>query len=147
MSIKKYHDFWPEIAGSLPDSKKLTLLRNKIDLTGESASIQFEEGYVSIKLCARTGEGMGILRQHLKKIMGFNASGEGKFIARRRHLDALHRALCALKEGLRQFTMHHGIELLAEDLRQAQLAIDEITGRFSSDDLLGEIFAGFCIGK
>ena len=144
---KKIHEFWPEIAGSLPDPKKLTLLRNKIDLTGDSPEIAFEDGYASVKLCAKTGEGIEILKQHLKKIMGFNASGEGKFIARRRHLDALHRALYALKDGLTQFNIHHASELLAEDLRQAQLAMDEITGRFTSDDLLGEIFAGFCIGK
>lgn len=144
---EKIPDFWPEIAGHLPDPKKLTLLRNKIDLTGDIPERVLEEGYYSIKLCAKTGQGIDILKQHLKKIIGFDTSVEGKFMARRRHLDALKRAYTCLKEGLEQFNQHFAHELLAEDLRQAQLALDEITGRFTADDLLGKIFADFCIGK
>ena len=72
---------------------------------------------------------------------------EGGFIARRRHLDALKRAQLAVQTAYQQLTRHHAGELLAEDLRQAQQALSEITGEFSSDALLGEIFSSFCIGK
>ena len=140
-------DFWPAIAGKIPSPNKLTVLRNKIDLTGDEPSIKVEGEYCSIKLCAKTGEGIDLLKQHLKKIMGFNDSIEGKFIARQRHLEALKQADFHLKNGLAEFDLHGAKELLAEDLRQAQLALDEITGRFTADDLLGKIFSSFCVGK
>lgn len=146
-SEEQLNDFWPAIAGSMPEPKKLTVLHNKIDLTGNEPSIKVEGDYCLIQLCAKTGEGIDLLKQHLKKMMGFNASIEGKFSARKRHLDALNRAYHCLKEGLQQFNVHHAGELLAEDLRQAQLALGEITGRFTADDLLGKIFSSFCIGK
>lgn len=138
---------WPLIAGSLPDPKRLTLLRNKIDLIGEVPQINEEDGYCSIKLCAKTGEGVELLKQHFKKLMGFNVSMEGKFSARSRHLEALKKAYDCLQVGCQQFKMHRAGELLAEDLRLVQQALDQITGRFSSDDLLGRIFSSFCIGK
>ena len=79
--------------------------------------------------------------------MGFEQTTEGGFSARCRHLDALQRAASALDHGYRQLTLAGSGELLAEDLRQAQQVLGEITGAFSSDDLLGRIFSSFCIGK
>ena len=87
------------------------------------------------------------LKQHLKDIMGFCNSGEGGFTARRRHLDALERAQSFLALGKTQLHGYAAGELLAEDLRQAQNALSEITGEFTPDDLLGRIFSSFCIGK
>ncbi|MST80652.1 tRNA uridine-5-carboxymethylaminomethyl(34) synthesis GTPase MnmE, partial [Lactobacillus equicursoris] len=82
-----------------------------------------------------------------KEVMGFSATTEGRFSARRRHLDALDRAMAALEAGRTQLEGYGAGELLAEDLRDAQQALGEITGEFSADDLLGEIFGSFCIGK
>jgi len=79
-------------------------------------------------------------------VMGYTGTGEGKFIARRRHLDALQRALGFLDEAKLRLE-HKSGELLAEDLRQAQQALGEITGEVTSDELLGQIFTRFCIGK
>ena len=90
---------------------------------------------------------MDALRSHLKDVMGFDAAGEGGFIARRRHIDALKRAQVALENGYQQLVLTAAGELLAEDLRTAQKSLGEITGDFSADDLLGEIFGSFCIGK
>jgi tRNA modification GTPase len=79
--------------------------------------------------------------------MGYQAGSEGSFSARRRHLDALERAQAFLQTGQQQLQAEQAGELLAEDLRQAQQCLSEITGEFSSDDLLGRIFSSFCIGK
>jgi tRNA modification GTPase len=87
------------------------------------------------------------LQTALKELAGFRSSGEGVFIARRRHLDALDHAEHALNEAVRLAAQGTGGEFIAEELRQAQRYLGEITGTFSSDDLLGRIFASFCIGK
>ena len=102
---------------------------------------------MEIALSATDGGGVEALRAHLKACMGFEQTTEGGFSARRRHLDALQRAASALDHGYRQLTLAGSGELLAEDLRQAQQVLGEITGAFSSDDLLGRIFSSFCIGK
>jgi tRNA modification GTPase len=99
-----------------------------------------------IRLSAKTGEGVALLRDYLKQSMGFQGSGEGSFMARRRHLDALARAAINLDTGDQLLQQGSG-ELLAEELRLAQQALGEITGEVTSDDLLGRIFASFCIGK
>lgn len=139
--------FWQEFAKELPDNKKLTVVYNKIDLIVEQPSCVHDAGLTIIKLSAKTGHGIALLKDHLKTIMGFNTSGEGNFSARRRHLDALQRVKQLLMIGQQQLLDQHAGELLAEDLRQAQLILSEITGEFTADDLLGEIFASFCIGK
>jgi len=90
---------------------------------------------------------MDDLRDHLKAVMGYNAASEGGFIARRRHIESLQQAEQFLNSGMDQLLYAQAGELLAEDLRQAQQALNEITGEFSSDDLLGRIFSSFCIGK
>ena len=90
---------------------------------------------------------MDLLFSTLKKSMGFESESENTFIARRRHLDALDKASVSLKAGLTQLQEFKAGELLAEDLKQAQNCLSEITGEFTSDDLLAEIFSSFCIGK
>ena len=144
---------WPEFVDKLEDATKITLVRNKIDLSNEAAGLfqsnsdglNPENTYIGIS--AATGAGIDDLKQHLKTIMGFSESGESGFTARRRHLDALERAQSFLASGKAQLQGYAAGELLAEDLRHAQNALSEITGEFTPDDLLGRIFSSFCIGK
>ncbi len=139
---------WPEFLQQRPDPAKLTLIRNKADLSHEAVAMQVcNDGHVTISLSAKSTEGLDLLREHLKACMGYEQTLEGSFSARRRHLDALKQASTALEHGHAQLTLAGAGELLAEDLRQAQQVLGEITGAFSSDDLLGRIFSSFCIGK
>ncbi|MFO7592532.1 MAG: tRNA uridine-5-carboxymethylaminomethyl(34) synthesis GTPase MnmE [Pseudomonadota bacterium] len=130
----------------LPEGPAITVVRNKADLSGNSPEIVDGELGSEIRLSAKTGEGVGLLREYLEKTMGYQGGGEGSFMARRRHLDALERAAANLVNGDQLLQQGSG-ELLAEELRLAQSALGEITGELSSDDLLGKIFASFCIGK
>ncbi len=132
-----------KIRQKLPKSLEVTIVRNKIDLTNAVAIEKNNE----IALSAKSGEGVELLRDHLKKIMGYTGLTEGVFLARRRHLDALIRAKEFVLNGQKQLQESKAGELLAEDLRQAQHALGEITGFVSSDALLGKIFSSFCIGK
>jgi tRNA modification GTPase len=137
---------WPDFAEILPNQNNITVIHNKCDLVGEAPALI--DGLVTvIRLSAKQGEGIDLLRQHLKHSMGYSGAGEGGFTARRRHLDALTRADKSLQNGLRQLRDYNAGELLAEDLRHCQNALSEITGEFTPDDLLGEIFSNFCIGK
>lgn len=129
----------------LPPGIGTTIVRNKIDLSGAEPGIVDTEQGVEVRLSALSGEGLPLLREHLKASMGY--TGQGSFIARRRHLEALDRAQAYLAAGREQLLAHQAGELLAEDLRLAQEALGEITGAFTSDDLLGRIFSSFCIGK
>jgi tRNA modification GTPase len=137
---------------SMTEGTGITVIYNKIDKHERRPEIktkrlQAGSDRTEIYLSAKTGDGIELLRQHLKDSMGYRQKTEGQFIARRRHLEAIdtaeehlslaHRNLHELKAG----------ELLAEELRMAQGALSSITGEFSSDDLLGRIFADFCIGK
>lgn len=130
----------------LPQGLDVTVIRNKCDLSSHAPNSVSGEMGTEIRLSAKTGEGMDLLRTHLKKSMGYQGSGEGSFMARRRHLDALERAAANLRSGEELLQQGAG-ELLAEELRMAQQALGEITGEVSSDDLLGKIFSSFCIGK
>ena len=131
---------------TLPNSVPVTVVVNKIDLiAGVSRYEQSEPA--RLYLSAATGEGIDLLREHLKECMGFQGADAGTLSARRRHLDALARSHTHLEEAARLLTEHRAGELMAEELRQAQHALGEITGEFTSDDLLGRIFASFCIGK
>lgn len=103
--------------------------------------------YPCVVISARYGQGLDLLREHLKQIMGFASHHVGGFSARRRHLDALQRTLQHLEQASHALTQQQAGELAAEDLRLAQNTLSEITGMFSSDDLLGRIFSSFCIGK
>lgn len=141
-------NIWPEFVAKLTDPSKITLVRNKIDISGETPGLtQLTDKSISIGISAATGLGIDALKQHLKEIMGFSETGESGFTARRRHLDALERAQAFITSGKAQLQGYAAGELLAEDLRHAQNALSEITGEFSSDDLLGRIFSSFCIGK
>jgi len=126
----------------LPDlvNCPVLIVRNKIDLSGYRPGQQAGVLYLS----AKSGAGVEILKETLKQQMGLRVQTEGLFIARRRHLEALQRAQTALAAGWQQARQS---ELLAEELRHAQQALGEITGEFSSDELLGRIFSTFCIGK
>ena len=136
-----------KIRQKLPKSLEVTIVRNKIDLSQAKAMAKVEEGESEIALSAKSGEGVDLLREHLKNIMGYTGLTEGVFLARRRHLDALIRAKEFVLNGQNQLQTSKAGELLAEDLRQAQHALGEITGHVSSDALLGKIFSSFCIGK
>lgn len=138
---------WPEFIHRLPEPDKVTVIRNKADLSGEGCGMEQHAHYSLITLSARAGEGVELLRDHLKACMGYASTTEGGFMARRRHLEALERAHELLQTGHQQLLFNGAGELLAEDLRQAQQVLNEITGEFSSDDLLGRIFSSFCIGK
>ena len=131
----------------LPEHPGLTLVENKIDRTHGQPATGHTGRYPHISLSLKTGAGMDLLRQHLLQLMAYSGSGEGEFMARRRHLDALQRVLNHLHGGRKALMDGHAGELLAEDLRLAQKALGEITGEFTADDLLGEIFSSFCIGK
>ncbi|WP_275288071.1 tRNA uridine-5-carboxymethylaminomethyl(34) synthesis GTPase MnmE [Halomonas elongata] len=138
---------WPEFVQRLADPSRLTLVRNKVDTSQEPPGLDLSTPTPIVRLSAKTGQGVDNLKEHLKAVMGFSTTTEGRFSARRRHLDALDRAATALQSGDAQLSGHGAGELLAEDLRDAQQSLGEITGEFSADDLLGEIFGSFCIGK
>ncbi|MBU2711681.1 tRNA uridine-5-carboxymethylaminomethyl(34) synthesis GTPase MnmE [Zooshikella harenae] len=142
------HIIWPEFVDKLPHPEKITVIRNKIDLTKEGAEqYASNEKLPVIGLSAKEGKGVDILREHLKACMGFTGTTEGGFTARRRHLQALDEAKEYLANGQLQLSGYGAGELLAEDLRFAQNELNTITGEFTSDDLLGKIFGSFCIGK
>jgi tRNA modification GTPase len=130
----------------LPDTLPCTRVFNKIDLSGRQPGLREAAGRFEVALSARDGEGLEVLRQHLKAVMGYRDSAGGGFSARRRHLDALRRTGVHLDSAQACLNAGSG-ELLAEELRLGQQQLSEITGTFSSDDLLGEIFSSFCIGK
>jgi tRNA modification GTPase len=136
----------PEIGEELPAGVALTTVRNKIDLTGEVPGLEAGRPGV-INISAATGAGIEALRERLRKLAGYENFGEGAFTARQRHLDALRRASEHFASGRKALAEKRAGELLAEELRLAQEALGEITGAVSSDDLLGRIFADFCIGK
>jgi len=140
-------DIWPEFMARLPASLPIVVVRNKADITGEALGQTEVNGQSLIRLSARTGDGVDLLRDHLKQVMGFNHNMEGGFLARRRHLQALEEAAQHLVQGKDQLLGAWAGELLAEELRLAQQSLSEITGEFTSDDLLGRIFSSFCIGK
>lgn len=130
-----------------PSNLPVVRLRNKIDLTGrEYRKLETDSG-VEISMSVKTGAGVGILRQYLKQFAGYDSGAGDVFIARRRHLDALARADEAVANGLWQLEKNNAAELLAEDLRLAQSALSEITGVFTTEDLLDRVFGSFCIGK
>lgn len=127
-------------------NKPLIVVWNKIDLLTKTLPLE-KNDTVQVAISAKTGIGIEQLKKQLQTIVGFHDQGEHSFIARRRHLDALNRATHFLQQAIVQFSQHCAGELLAEDLLQAQKALSEITGEFTSDDLLGRIFSSFCIGK
>lgn len=138
---------WIEERDSLPQDVPVTLVFNKCDLTAGMPLADTFTGPPRVHVSALRGDGIEMLRAHLQQCMGFQVSDAGSISARQRHLDALVRARAHVDDGARQLSEARAGELMAEDLRRAQQALAEITGEFSSDDLLGRIFASFCIGK
>jgi tRNA modification GTPase len=138
---------WAAEAEQLPEGVPVTLVFNKIDLTGAPARLDDTARPPRVFLSARTGSGLELLRSHLKASAGYRELDSGAFAARRRHLDALSRARQHVQSAADILSSTRAFELFAEDLRLAQHALGEITGEFTSEDLLGEIFGSFCIGK
>ncbi|MEZ5554289.1 tRNA uridine-5-carboxymethylaminomethyl(34) synthesis GTPase MnmE [Haliea sp.] len=137
-------DLWPGYPAS---AVPVTLIQNKCDLAGEAPGVSQEGDSVTVRLCARSGAGVPLLREHLKQCIGYTGAASDTFSARRRHLQALSIAAEHLENGRRQLEEAGAGELLAEDLRLCHDTLGEITGKMSSDALLGEIFSSFCIGK
>ncbi|RUO43693.1 tRNA uridine-5-carboxymethylaminomethyl(34) synthesis GTPase MnmE [Aliidiomarina taiwanensis] len=140
-------DIMPEFYKRLPQHIPFSVIRNKVDLTGDAPGIQEVEGIHVLALSASAEVGLQHLREHLKECMGFNTNLEGGFMARRRHLEAIEQAKQHLFIGQEQLETFAAGEILAEELRLAQSHLNEITGEFTSDDLLSKIFGSFCIGK
>ncbi|PTN12786.1 tRNA modification GTPase trmE [Nitrosomonas aestuarii] len=130
------------------DKPHITVL-NKIDLTSQTPGIETNEHAVKVYLSAKTGVGVELLREQILRAAGWQTgqTGEGLFMARQRHLEALEAARNHLNTAWKYSDTESEWELLAEELRLAQDALSSITGHFTADDLLGEIFSNFCIGK
>ena len=145
------YQIWPEFMQRLPAGMPVTVIRNKADISGDNVTLQQVDTphgpFSVIALSANTGQGVELLRDHLSQSMGLDTTTEGQFIARRRHIDAIDNTLEHLQIGEQQLHDNLAGELLAEELRLAHQHLTEITGEFSSDDLLGRIFSSFCIGK
>ncbi len=127
----------------LPADTPIVYVYNKIDMRAERGNAAGDKIFLS----ALTGEGIDLLRQKLKAMSGLHDAEAGEFSVRRRHLDALRRAQQAVEQARHSLTQGSALELSAEDLRAAQLALGEITGEFTNEDLLTRIFSTFCIGK
>ena len=138
---------WPEFFEKLPANIGLTIIRNKADISQAKTGYSEANTTPTITLSAKTGEGVTALTEHLKHIMGYQGSTEGGFMARRRHLVALEQAHQHLEIGLEQLESYVAGEILAEELRFCQEELNKITGEFTNDDLLSQIFSSFCIGK
>ena len=133
-----------ELVARIPQGVKRVFVHNKTDLAGTAARLEQTQAGASIHLSAKTGAGMDFLRAELLAVAGWQQGAEDLFMARERHLVALRRAAEHVAGAGEQFSRP---ELFAEELRQAQEQLNSITGEFAADDLLGEIFSRFCIGK
>ncbi len=131
------------IIKNLPESLSVITVHNKIDLSNNKAGKSNNKIYLS----AKNKQGIDTLKKEIKEIIGFQKTAEDSFIARRRHLEALRLTQKYVNNAEIQLTKFNAGELMAEELLQAQDELGKITGRFTSDDLLGEIFSNFCIGK
>ncbi len=131
----------------LPEDVPVTLVYNKIDLAAGLPVSDTVSGPPLVHVSARTGMGLELLRAHLKDSVSFQVAGNGSISARRRHMEALAHARACVETAARELEQRRAGELVAEELRLAQRALEEITGVFTADDLLGRIFGSFCIGK
>ncbi len=136
-----------ELMAYISDDVPVTILRNKIDLVEKEAKVIYAGNRCEILLSVKTGMGLDLLFQHLREVTSGESLPEGVFTARRRHVEALQKADNALSNAAQNLSPVVQLELFAEDCRQAQNYLNEITGEFSSEDLLGRIFSSFCIGK
>jgi len=138
---------WPEYFQRFGESSQsITVVLNKIDQSGHLAG-KIDDLPSTFAISAKHKTGLDPLVEFLQSCIGFDGGGEGVFSARRRHLTALEKARDFVEVGRRQLRHSSAGELLAEDLREAQKHLSEITGTFTSDDLLGHVFSSFCIGK
>jgi tRNA modification GTPase len=136
-----------ELMDYISDDIPVTILRNKIDLLEKEAKVLHQGDRCEILLSVKTGMGLDLLFQHLREVTSGESLPEGVFTARRRHIEALQKADNALSNAALNLSPVVQLELFAEDCRQAQNYLNEITGEFNSEDLLGRIFSSFCIGK
>jgi tRNA modification GTPase len=134
------------LLGELPAGLARTIVRNKIDLTADPPGNASPDGSI-VNVSALTGAGLSELRRRIGDVAGFHPAQEGMVTARRRHLESLQKAREHFDAACRELGEHQAGELMADELLQVQNALAEITGEFTSDDLLGRIFASFCIGK
>jgi tRNA modification GTPase len=129
----------------LPPATPVIHVWNKVDAAGETVRLEARGG---VLISAKTGAGLQDLKTQLLQVVGWQSAPEGVFMARERHVQALHEVTKQLTRASEQLQAKKpSLDLLAEDLRQAQRALSQITGEFTPDDLLGEIFSKFCIGK
>jgi tRNA modification GTPase len=135
-------DAW--ILARAPTKAKRIIVLNKIDLVNRNPSTYRVEGAIGVEVSAKTAAGVDLLQSAIREAAGYSLDVEGAFLARERHLEALGRASVHLESAENYLNQS---ELFAEELRLAQIALVEITGEFTADDLLGEIFSRFCIGK
>jgi tRNA modification GTPase len=136
-----------EESARMPPDVSVTLVFNKCDLAVGIPVADTIAGPQRLTVSATTGKGLDTLRAHLKQCMGYQTLDAGTVSARQRHVESLARARGYVEEALRQLQERRAGELVAEELRAAQQALSEITGEFTSEDLLGRIFSSFCIGK
>ena len=134
------------ILPNLVKNKLVICIRNKIYLSNTRSEVRKLGNQLEVSLSAKNGDGVDLLRKTLAEFAGLNSDGEGVFLARKRHIDSIDQTLIYINSALEQLE-GGASELVAEDLRQAGMSLGQITGEFSSDDLLGEIFSSFCIGK
>ena len=140
-------NIFPQGEADFSQVDNLTFVLNKMDSPAYAGFQAEQSKHPVIEISARTGSGLVELKQHLKNCAGYVSAGEGLFSARRRHITALHQTQGSIAQALKQLLTAGAGELIAEDLKQAQQELASITGDYTSDDLLGEIFSSFCIGK
>ncbi len=136
-----------ELKQQFPEKIPVIVVYNKIDLVQRQPEVVFNSGFTEIYLSLKPEQGLDLLRHQLQQHVGYNSDADSVFIARRRHIEALNVANTAITQALMQLQTNYASELVAEELRSAQNSLATITGKFSADDLLGKIFASFCIGK
>ena len=136
-----------ELLAFVTKETPVTIIRNKIDLLDKEPEIISSNNRCEILLSIKSGAGVDLLYRHLKDVIVTDSVAEGVFTARRRHIEALIEAQQSVNKAASHLRQEIQLELLAEDCRQAQKALNTITGEFTTEDLLGEIFSSFCIGK
>ncbi|MCX7085721.1 MAG: tRNA uridine-5-carboxymethylaminomethyl(34) synthesis GTPase MnmE [Methylococcales bacterium] len=136
-----------QILKSLPINIPVIKVFNKIDLINTDPKLEKTENGYKCYLSIKKNIGLDLLKAHLKDTVGFDTSADNVFLARRRHIEAIRIGSEFVESALTQLKINKAGELVAEDLRQAQISFAEITGTVSSDELLGRIFSSFCIGK
>lgn len=141
-----FSDMEQQILHQVADKLHVVVLYNKCDQSGRQPGLVESAHHPAVAISAKQGLGLTELSDTIKRLVGMRVGGEGSFMARRRHLTALHNAKDHLQQAYEQASTQQG-ELVAEELKQVQEYLGEITGEVSSDDLLGEIFSSFCIGK